>query len=77
MFVSIKRFYKKEQIKAMYFGYINALMFNIPNATIEHCIKNFMKHHKFDEETFNMNSALQEYQRMRKDYIETEKTEQS
>lgn len=75
MYLDIKKFYTRENIKLVFFGYMNALRFNIPNATLDHCAVNFMKHHRLTPETFNAKSAIQEYQRMTAEYLELERTE--
>lgn len=75
MYLDIKKFYTRENAKILFFGHVNALRFNIPNATLEHCAANFMKYYKLNAETFNVKSAIQEYQRMCKEYFETEKTD--
>lgn len=76
MFVNTKKFYTRESMKAVFFGYVNALRFNMVNSSIERCALNFMKHHRLTEETFNMESAIREYHRMAAEYIETEKTDE-
>lgn len=71
--VDIKKFYKRGLIDAMMFGYVNALRFNIPSASIENAIKNFQKHHNLDEDNFNVDSAKVIYNRMQNEYNEAMK----
>jgi len=75
MFKNIKKFYKRENFKLVYFGYVNAIRFNMPTVSVEKATLNFMKYHKLDDDEFNVKSAMMEYSRMSKEYIETEKTD--
>lgn len=52
---------------------MNALRFNLPNATLQHCALNFMKYHGLNEDTFNVKSAIQEYERMTAEYFDSQK----
>ena len=75
MFKNIKKFYKRENFKLIYFGYVNAIRFNMPTVSIEKATLNFMKHHQLADDDFSLESAMVEYNRMAKEYLETEKTE--
>lgn len=71
--VQVEKFYKRHSIDAMMFGYVNALRFNIPSASVDFAIKNFMKHHNLTEEEMNIESARTIYNRMQNEYIQAGK----
>lgn len=74
MLVNIEKFYKREVVEAMFFGYVNALVMNFPGISAEKAIINFQKYHKLDEELMNIESARKTYNRMQNEYIQIQKT---
>jgi len=74
MIVNIQKFYKRNQIDILMFGYVNAIMFNLPTTTLERALLNFQKHHRLTEETFNIEANKVTYYRMRDEFIQIEKT---
>ncbi len=77
MIVDVHKFYKRNQIDILMFGYINAIVFNLPTVTLEKALLNFQKHHGLTEETFNIEANKSTYFRMRDEFIDLEKTKRS
>lgn len=74
MLINIEKFYKREVIEAMFFGYVNGLIINFPGISVEKAIINFQKYHNVDEEMMNIESARTTYNRMQKEYFQLQKT---
>jgi hypothetical protein len=77
MIVNIHKFYKRNQIDVLMFGYVNAFMFNFPAVTLEKALLNFQKHHGLTEETFNIEVNKVVYYRMRDEFIDLSKTQKT
>jgi len=73
MVIGFEKFLTKESYKYVMFGYLNALRYNLPTITIDKSIRNFMKYHGLDDDTFNSDSARVTYYRMLKEYTEMQK----
>lgn len=73
MIVNIEKFHKRTISDVLMFGYVNALLFNLPTTTIEKALLNFAKFHKNCEE-INIETARQTFYRMQKEFHEVEKS---
>lgn len=73
MQIDIQKFHKRTISDVLMFGYVNALLFNLPATTIEKALLNFAKFHKNCGE-INVETARITYYRMQKEFIEIEKT---
>lgn len=77
MIVDVHKFYKKNAIDTLMFGYINGILFNLPTVTLEKALLNFQKHHSLTEETFNIEANKVTYYRMRDEFMDLGKTKKS
>jgi hypothetical protein len=70
----IFKLYKRSFTDAYFFGYVSSLKDNVPGATNEKAVLNFMRKHGVSEENVKLRTLLSTYNRMNKEYFETQRT---
>ena len=71
--IEIEKFYKREVVEAMFFGYVNALRMNFPAMSLQSIILDFQKRHGLNEDLMNLDTATSTYYRMEKEYVNLQK----
>ena len=73
--VDLEKFYKRNSGDTLMFGYISALLYNLPTTTLQRAMLNYMKFTNLSEETTNVNTLIVTYSRMKKEFYETQKSD--
>lgn len=71
----IPKLYKRQWLEGVLFGYIRACKTIVPSITIEQAIQQFYKDQDITEEDFPMTDCLTTYQRMTREYYDSQKSQ--
>jgi len=75
MIKGIKKLHKRRFDEAMLYGYVKALLLNLPTISINKAIYNFMEKYKITDDDINFNTLITTYHRIDKEFIEAQKTD--
>lgn len=76
MIRGIKKLHKRRFDEAMLYGYVQALILNLPTISINKAIQNFTLKYKITDDDANTNTLLQTYNRINKEFLEAQKTDE-
>lgn len=74
MFKSIPKFWKRNQVEALMYGYVSAFLLNFPLVSVEKALVKFYEDFKIDEDEWPLETARKTYNRMKAEYFESIKT---
>jgi len=75
MLKGIIKIHKRRFEEAMFYGYIQGLLLNLPTISINKAVYNFMEKNKITDDDVNFNTLITTYHRIHKEMIEAQKGE--
>lgn len=71
---SLPKFIERRTYDTLMFGYVTAVHDNFPTVTLRSALEKFAERFELGPDEFNLESARQAYERMRKELREHERT---